>query len=108
MESQTPFGKMTDTNTALAPTDTDVLANPGAYEGTNYDPFSWKVGGLPLIQALFSSIDENGSPRYVPPTWGEWLKSDPEAALSYCLVVKRGRMNLSKLGPHQLLALTSR
>lgn len=96
---------MTDQGTEPIVTDAMVLADPGKYEGTIHDPFGWKVGGLPLLQANFASLDENGQLRYVPPTWGEWLKTDHDAALMYCRVVKRGRMNLSKLGPGQLAAL---
>lgn len=102
-----PMGPMTDGG-ILAPTTAEVLADPGKYEGTSFDPFAWIVGGQPLLQAYFSSTDDLGQLMYVPATLGEWLRTDPTAALTYCFVVKRGRINLAKLGPKQMAVLAGK
>jgi len=102
------MGPTTDAGTEPIVTTAEVLANPGKYDGTPDDCFKWPVGGLPLLQALFSSVTAEGQPLYVPPTFGEWLRVDPNAALTYCLVVKRGRLNMAALSAKQIAFLMAK
>lgn len=107
MSSQTPFGTFqSDIGLPKAPTKEEVAVNPGAYEGTSFDPMLLSVS---LVQvSKFATAGPGyevveGEPYYKfsAGSFPEWYKVDAQAALAWYENMQGFPLNVNALTPGQ-------
>lgn len=85
-----------------APTWADTMGNPGAYEGTSFDPTLGVVH--PQLFERFSGGKADELQSKPIHTFADWYKYDPEGALAWLTSPGQSNgipLNIAALGPDQ-------